>query len=71
VSTETNTTPTTSSTTAPVWKGTKGDIAVTEMATAHIKNAITVVEGEIAKGITKGESILTHLRAELSGRTDA
>jgi hypothetical protein len=58
-------------TTTPVWKSSKGDVKITEMATAHIKNAINTVESELAKGITKGASVLTHLKNELSGRTDA
>jgi hypothetical protein len=54
-----------------IWKSSKGDVKVSDMATAHIKNAITVVEAELKSGVTKGESILEHLKAEFAKRPAA
>ncbi len=63
--------PTTTTSTVPTWKGKKGDVAISDMATAHIKNAVNVVEVEISKGVTTAAHLLEHLKKELSGRTDA
>lgn len=57
--------------TSTVWKSsTKGDIALSEMATPHLSNAINKVRNEIAEGDTSKQELLTNLETEYSTRTD-
>lgn len=54
-----------------VWKSTKkGDIAITEMVTPHLANAITKVRAEIAEGDSSKQGLLNTLETEYSTRTD-
>lgn len=59
------------STNNTVWKSAKkGEIALTEMATPHLSNAINKVRAEIAEGDTSKQELLTNLETEYSSRTD-
>jgi hypothetical protein len=60
------------STNNTVWKSAKkGDIAITEMVTPHLANAVNKVRAEIAEGDTSKQELLTNLETELSTRTDS
>lgn len=60
-----------SNTNTTIWKSAKkGDIAITEMVTPHLANAVTKVRAEIDEGDTSKQELLTNLETELSTRTD-
>ncbi len=57
-----------------IWKGKKGDVQVTEMATPHLQRAITKVKGELNESSvtnrSEKESILQALETEFATRSD-
>lgn len=58
-----------------IWKSKKGDVAISDMATPHIRNSINKVERELTDPSTSNrevlESVLTSLKQEYSTRSDA
>ncbi len=52
------------------WTGKKGSVAITEMVTPHLANAIAKVRAEIAEGDTSKTELLSTLESEYSTRTD-